>query len=114
MKTSRDICHMRVRSPVTTVTASLFPKHSVIAVQNCQLLYDSIVIDYFRYLIYSLFIFIIILSELDHAIEALLFRPSFTLQVVDKPCEVREPLSSTLGCMSLVYGLLLPLVVGEC
>ena len=55
----------------------------------------------------------IILSELDHAIEALLFRPSFT-QVVDKPCEVREPLSSTLGCMSLVYGLLLPLVVGEC
>ena len=41
MKTSRDICHMRVRSPVTTVTASLFPKHSVIVVQYCQLLYNS-------------------------------------------------------------------------
>ena len=41
MKTSRDICHMCVRSPVNTVTASLFPKHSVIVVKYCQLLYNS-------------------------------------------------------------------------
>ena len=103
---------MRVRSPVTTVTASLFPKHSVIVVQYCQLLYNSDRL--FQIYVFFLFLLKDILSELDHAIEALLFRPSFTLQVVDKPCEVREPLSSTLGCMSLVYGLLLPLVVGEC
>ena len=112
MKTSRDICHMRVRSPVTTVTASLFPKHSVIVVQYCQLLYNSDRL-FQIYVCFFLFLSKDILSELDHAIEVLLFRPSFTLQVVDKPCEVREPLSSTLGCMSLVYGLLLPLVVGE-
>ena len=34
-------------------------------------------------------------------------------KVVDKPCDVREPVSGTLGILSLVFGLLIPLLLGK-
>ena len=34
-------------------------------------------------------------------------------KVVDKPCDVREPVSGTLGILSLVFGLLIPFILGK-
>ena len=34
-------------------------------------------------------------------------------KVVDKPCDVREPVSGTLGILSLVFGLVIPLLLGK-
>ena len=33
-------------------------------------------------------------------------------KVVDKPCDVREPVSGTLGIVSVVFGLLIPFLLG--
>ena len=38
------------------------------------------------------------------------FPPS---EVVDKPCDVREPVSGTLGIVSVVFGLLIPFLLGK-
>ena len=34
-------------------------------------------------------------------------------KVVDKPCDVREPVSGTLGIVSLVFGLIIPFLLGK-
>ena len=35
-------------------------------------------------------------------------------KVVDRPCDVREPLDHILGILSLLFGLILPFILGNC
>ena len=59
-----------------------------------------------------------LLTKVSHLQSILSFPKSKTnfvqlKKVVDKPCDVREPVSGTLGIVSLVFGLIIPFLLGK-